>query len=65
MGGGVEGEDSAVTSVFPLSSAQGSKRSQVATLSKRKKPSPGQQVLESFFRPQVPTDAPSLNSAAQ
>ncbi|KAF4021855.1 hypothetical protein G4228_013682 [Cervus hanglu yarkandensis] len=44
---------------------KGSKRSQVATLSKWKKPSPGQQVLESFFRPQVPTDAPSLNSAAQ
>ncbi|XP_060261234.1 adenine DNA glycosylase isoform X4 [Ovis aries] len=44
---------------------KGSKRSQVATLSKRKKSSPGQQVLESFFRPHVPTDAPSLNTAAQ
>uniref|UniRef100_A0A8B9WI52 Adenine DNA glycosylase n=1 Tax=Bos mutus grunniens TaxID=30521 RepID=A0A8B9WI52_BOSMU len=44
---------------------KGSKRSQVATLSKRKKPSPGQQVLESFFWPHVPTDAPSLNTAAQ
>uniref|UniRef100_A0A452E758 Adenine DNA glycosylase n=1 Tax=Capra hircus TaxID=9925 RepID=A0A452E758_CAPHI len=44
---------------------KGSRRSQVATLSKRKKPSPGQQVLESFFRPHVPTDAPSLNTAAQ
>ena len=50
---------------LPSSSAQGSRRSQVATLSKRKKPSPGQQVLESFFRPHVPTDAPSLNTAAQ
>ncbi|XP_045440722.1 adenine DNA glycosylase isoform X3 [Pipistrellus kuhlii] len=41
------------------------KRSQVSTPSRRKKPSPGQQVLDRFFRPQVPTDAPTPNSAAQ
>ncbi|XP_012578171.1 PREDICTED: A/G-specific adenine DNA glycosylase isoform X2 [Condylura cristata] len=41
---------------------QGSKRSRVSTPSSRKKPSPGQQVLDSFLRPHVPTKAPSLNS---
>ncbi|KAM9244451.1 adenine DNA glycosylase isoform 2-T2 [Dugong dugon] len=44
---------------------KGSKRSQVSISSSRKKPSPGQQVLDHFFRPHVPTDAPSLNSVAQ
>uniref|UniRef100_A0A8C0D9C7 Adenine DNA glycosylase n=1 Tax=Balaenoptera musculus TaxID=9771 RepID=A0A8C0D9C7_BALMU len=44
---------------------KGSKRSQVSTLSRRKKPSAGQQVLDSFFRPHIPADAPSLNSATQ
>ncbi|KAJ8779546.1 hypothetical protein J1605_012430 [Eschrichtius robustus] len=33
---------------------KGSKRSQVSTLSRRKKPSAGQQVLDSFFRPHIP-----------
>ncbi|KAF6109748.1 hypothetical protein HJG60_010952 [Phyllostomus discolor] len=42
-----------------------SKRSQVSPLSSRKKPSPGQQVLDSFFRPNIPTDAPGLTSVAQ
>nr|KAF6379479.1 mutY DNA glycosylase [Myotis myotis] len=42
-----------------------SKRSQVSTPSSRKKPSPGQQVLDRFFRPHIPTDAPRPNSAAQ
>ncbi|XP_028369625.1 adenine DNA glycosylase isoform X2 [Phyllostomus discolor] len=42
-----------------------SKRSQVSPLSSRKKPSPGQQVLDSFFRPIIPTDAPGLTSVAQ
>uniref|UniRef100_A0A8C9BL65 Adenine DNA glycosylase n=1 Tax=Phocoena sinus TaxID=42100 RepID=A0A8C9BL65_PHOSS len=44
---------------------KGSKRSQVSTLSGWKKPSAGQQVLDSFFRPHIPADAPSLNSATQ
>ncbi|EPQ17084.1 A/G-specific adenine DNA glycosylase [Myotis brandtii] len=42
-----------------------SKRSQVSTPSSRKKPAPGQQVLDRFFRPHIPTDASRLNSAAQ
>lgn len=42
-----------------------SKRSQVSTPSSRKKPSKGQRVLDSFFRPHIPTDAPRLNSMAQ
>uniref|UniRef100_A0A8C3WP78 Adenine DNA glycosylase n=1 Tax=Catagonus wagneri TaxID=51154 RepID=A0A8C3WP78_9CETA len=42
-----------------------SKRSRMSTLSRRKKPSPGQQVLDNFLRPHIPADAPSLNSAAQ
>ncbi|XP_007108677.3 adenine DNA glycosylase [Physeter macrocephalus] len=33
---------------------KGSKRSQVSTLSRRKKPIAGQQVLDSFFRPHIP-----------
>ncbi|XP_026964513.1 adenine DNA glycosylase isoform X4 [Sagmatias obliquidens] len=33
---------------------KGSKRSQVSTLSRWKKPSAGQQVLDSFFRPHIP-----------
>nr|KAF6444548.1 mutY DNA glycosylase [Molossus molossus] len=41
------------------------KRSQVSTPSSRKKPSPGQQVLDSFFRPHSPTDVSKLNSVAQ
>ncbi|XP_008697517.1 adenine DNA glycosylase isoform X5 [Ursus maritimus] len=44
---------------------KGSKRSPVSTPSSRKKPSPGQQLLDSFFRPHIPRDAPSLNSTAQ
>ncbi|XP_049735083.1 adenine DNA glycosylase isoform X1 [Elephas maximus indicus] len=44
---------------------KGSKRSRVSIPSCRKKPSPGQQVLDRFFRPHAPTDAPSLKSAAQ
>ncbi|XP_045655644.1 adenine DNA glycosylase isoform X2 [Ursus americanus] len=44
---------------------KGSKRSPVSTPSSRKKPSPGQQLLDSFFRPHIPSDAPSLNSTAQ
>ncbi|XP_053776875.1 adenine DNA glycosylase isoform X2 [Desmodus rotundus] len=42
-----------------------SKRSQVSARSSRKKPRPGQQVLDSFFRPNIPTDAPGLTSVAQ
>uniref|UniRef100_A0A8D1WYL5 Adenine DNA glycosylase n=1 Tax=Sus scrofa TaxID=9823 RepID=A0A8D1WYL5_PIG len=42
-----------------------SKKSQVSTLSRRKKPSPGQQVLDNFLRPPIPADAPSLDSTAQ
>ncbi|XP_047395828.1 adenine DNA glycosylase isoform X2 [Sciurus carolinensis] len=44
---------------------KGSKRPQLSSPSSRKKPSRGQQVLDSFFRPHIPTDTPSLNSAAQ
>ncbi|XP_048671439.1 adenine DNA glycosylase isoform X7 [Marmota marmota marmota] len=49
---------------------KGSKRSQLSSPSSQKKPSwkkpnRGQQVLDSFFWPHVPTDTPSLNSAAQ
>nr|XP_012417893.1 PREDICTED: A/G-specific adenine DNA glycosylase isoform X3 [Odobenus rosmarus divergens] len=44
---------------------KGSKRCPVSTPSSRKKPSPGQQLLDSFFRPHIPTDASSLNSTAQ
>ncbi|KAK2492163.1 hypothetical protein MC885_012499, partial [Smutsia gigantea] len=44
---------------------KGSKRSQRSTSSSRKKPSPGQQVLDNFFRPLICTDPPSLNSVAQ
>ncbi|XP_060478321.2 adenine DNA glycosylase isoform X2 [Panthera onca] len=42
-----------------------SKRSQVSAPSTQRKPSPGQQVLDSFFRPHHPTDVSSLNSMAQ
>ncbi|KAM8789462.1 adenine DNA glycosylase isoform 1-T1 [Rhynchonycteris naso] len=41
------------------------KRSQASVPSSRKKPSPGQQVLDSFFRPHIPTGAPTLNSVGQ
>ncbi|XP_030878824.1 adenine DNA glycosylase isoform X3 [Leptonychotes weddellii] len=41
---------------------KGPKRCPVSTPSSRKKPSPGQQLLDSFFRP---PDASSLNSTAQ
>ncbi|XP_008055614.1 adenine DNA glycosylase isoform X2 [Carlito syrichta] len=44
---------------------KGSKRSQVSIPSSRKKPSLGQQVLDTFLRPHISTDAPSLNTAAQ
>nr|XP_025847730.1 adenine DNA glycosylase isoform X2 [Vulpes vulpes] len=44
---------------------KGSKRSQVSTPSSRKKPSPGQQLLDNFFRPLIPTDSSNLNSMAQ
>nr|XP_017506223.1 adenine DNA glycosylase isoform X4 [Manis javanica] len=44
---------------------KGSKRSQVSIPSRRKKPSPGQQLLDNFFRPLICTDPPSLNSVAQ
>uniref|UniRef100_A0A8C7BL20 Adenine DNA glycosylase n=1 Tax=Neovison vison TaxID=452646 RepID=A0A8C7BL20_NEOVI len=44
---------------------KGSKRSPVSTPSSRKRPGPGQQVLDNFFRPHLPTDAPHLNSTAQ
>ncbi|XP_017506223.2 adenine DNA glycosylase isoform X4 [Manis javanica] len=44
---------------------KGSKRSQVSISSRRKKPSPGQQLLDNFFRPLICTDPPSLNSVAQ
>nr|XP_025711591.1 adenine DNA glycosylase isoform X3 [Callorhinus ursinus] len=44
---------------------KGSKRCPMSTPSSRKKPSPGQQLLDSFFRPHIPTDASSLNSTAQ
>ncbi|XP_034507333.1 adenine DNA glycosylase isoform X2 [Ailuropoda melanoleuca] len=44
---------------------KGSKRSPVSAPSSWKKPSPGQQLLDSFFRPHIPRDAPSLNSTAQ
>ncbi|XP_028640601.1 adenine DNA glycosylase isoform X1 [Grammomys surdaster] len=42
---------------------KGSKRSQVCTPSSRKKPSRGQQVLDSFFQRPIPTDKP--NSTTQ
>ncbi|XP_066232238.1 adenine DNA glycosylase isoform X2 [Saccopteryx leptura] len=41
------------------------KRSQASVPSSRKKPSPGQQVLDCFFRPHIPTGAPTLNSVGQ
>uniref|UniRef100_A0A9L0J155 Adenine DNA glycosylase n=1 Tax=Equus asinus TaxID=9793 RepID=A0A9L0J155_EQUAS len=41
------------------------KGSRRATPSSRKKPSPGQQVLDSLFRPHIRTDTPSLKIAAQ
>ncbi|XP_006839763.1 PREDICTED: A/G-specific adenine DNA glycosylase isoform X2 [Chrysochloris asiatica] len=44
---------------------KGFKRSQMSVSSSRKKLSPGQQVLDRFFQSHVPTDVPSLNSAAQ
>ncbi|XP_032217046.1 adenine DNA glycosylase [Mustela erminea] len=44
---------------------KGSKRSPESTPSSRKRPGPGQQVLDNFFRPHLPTDAPHLNSTAQ
>uniref|UniRef100_A0ABI7ZYY7 Adenine DNA glycosylase n=1 Tax=Felis catus TaxID=9685 RepID=A0ABI7ZYY7_FELCA len=44
---------------------KGSKRSQVSAPSTQRKPSPGQQVLDSFFRPHHPTGVSSLNSMAQ
>ncbi|XP_037683301.1 adenine DNA glycosylase isoform X4 [Choloepus didactylus] len=44
---------------------KGSKRSQVSTPPSRKKPTLGQQVLDSFFHSHIPTDAPSLNRSAQ
>uniref|UniRef100_A0A667GIN0 Adenine DNA glycosylase n=1 Tax=Lynx canadensis TaxID=61383 RepID=A0A667GIN0_LYNCA len=44
---------------------KGSKRSQVSAPSTQRKPSPGQQVLDSFFQPHHPTDVSSLNSMAQ
>lgn len=42
---------------------KGSKRSRVSTPSSRKKTSRGQQTLDSFFQPHIPTDTP--NSTAQ
>nr|XP_019604933.1 PREDICTED: adenine DNA glycosylase isoform X3 [Rhinolophus sinicus] len=42
-----------------------SRRSQVSIPASRKRPSPGQQTLDSFFRPHIPTDASRLNSATQ
>ncbi|XP_042535729.1 adenine DNA glycosylase isoform X2 [Dipodomys spectabilis] len=47
-------------------SCKGSKRSQPSSqkMPSRKKPSRGQQVLEKYFQPHVPTDSQSLNSAA-
>ncbi|XP_032969249.1 adenine DNA glycosylase isoform X7 [Rhinolophus ferrumequinum] len=42
-----------------------SRRSQVSIPASRKRPSPGQQTLDSFFRPHIPTDASKLNIAAQ
>lgn len=42
-----------------------SRRSQVSIPASRKRPSPGQQTLDGFFQPHIPTDASSLNSAAQ
>ncbi|XP_028745587.1 adenine DNA glycosylase isoform X3 [Peromyscus leucopus] len=42
---------------------KGSKRPRMSTPSSRKKPSRGQQVLDSFFQPRIPTDTP--NSTAQ
>ncbi|XP_039110723.1 adenine DNA glycosylase isoform X3 [Hyaena hyaena] len=53
------------TAAVSTAMKKGSKRSQVSTPSTRRKPSPGQQVLDSFFRPHIPTDASSLNSMAQ
>uniref|UniRef100_A0A673U0D0 Adenine DNA glycosylase n=1 Tax=Suricata suricatta TaxID=37032 RepID=A0A673U0D0_SURSU len=48
-----------------LGTCKRSKTSQVSTPSTRRKLSPGQQVLDSFFRPHIPTDASSLKSMAQ
>ncbi|XP_069843469.1 adenine DNA glycosylase-like isoform X4 [Dipodomys merriami] len=47
-------------------SCKGSKRSQPSSqkMSSRKKTNRGQQVLEKYFQPHVPTDSQSLNSAA-
>lgn len=42
-----------------------SKKSRVSTLSSQKKLSQGQQVLDSFFQPQIPTDTPRFDGAAQ
>ncbi|XP_052572254.1 adenine DNA glycosylase isoform X5 [Peromyscus californicus insignis] len=42
---------------------KGSKRPRMSTPSSRKKPSRGQQILDSFFQPRIPTDTP--NSTAQ
>ncbi|KAM5266484.1 adenine DNA glycosylase isoform 4-T4 [Hipposideros larvatus] len=42
-----------------------SKRSQVSIPASRKKPSPGQQILDSFFRPHIRSDASRLNGTAQ
>ncbi|CAO2588612.1 Adenine DNA glycosylase [Lemmus lemmus] len=47
----------------PLDFAQGSKRSRLSTPSSRKKPSQGQQILDSFFPPRISIDTP--NSTAQ
>ncbi|XP_016047130.1 adenine DNA glycosylase isoform X2 [Erinaceus europaeus] len=44
---------------------KGSKRPQLSTPSSQKKPSRGQQVLDSFFHPNILTDGPNLNSDAQ
>ncbi|XP_053432969.1 adenine DNA glycosylase isoform X2 [Nycticebus coucang] len=44
---------------------KGSKRSQVSTLSTRKKTSRGQQVLDSFFQPHISINAPIPNTAAE
>ncbi|EGV94598.1 adenine DNA glycosylase isoform X2 [Cricetulus griseus] len=38
---------------------KGSKRSRVSTPSSRKKPSRGQQILDSFFQPHIPSDIPN------
>ncbi|XP_012970297.1 adenine DNA glycosylase [Mesocricetus auratus] len=38
---------------------KGSKRSRVSTPSSRKKPSRGQQILDSFFKPLISTDTPN------